>query len=232
MDKSEVEQILITVKSGLEEAFNLKIYKEGTLARRGSGGLPGVNISGMSFTGNSYYFDQLMQSVSQQILDENINHEEPIKTGSLEYLVAFYGVSSNNDHGERAAWTKSTGLRFFMDEGTSFRHNLLGFVDGLAIEAMKLTNSWYFDIVMVALENMKSGVLPERTLVDAPKDQEALRKEFQSYFEQSNKKDLPSYAAGKTYTNGSGHPHQLVFEINEQSVTYKFQVSAPGQPDS
>jgi hypothetical protein len=224
MDKNEVEQILITVKSGIEEALNIKIYKNGTLARRGSGGLPGVNISGMSFTENSDYFDQIMKNVSQQVLDENINHEEEIKTGSLEYLVAFYGATSNNDHGERAEWTKSTGLRFFMDEGTSFRHNLLGFVDGLAIEAMKLTNSWYFDVVMVALENMKSDALPEQTLVDAPKNEEDLQKDFQSYFEQVGKKDLAGYAQGKTYTDQSGTPHQLVFEINEQSLTYKFQL--------
>lgn len=224
MDKREVEQILITVKSGIEEALNIKIYKDGTLARRGSAGLPGVQISGMSFMENSAYFDQLMKSVSQQVLDENINHEEEIKTGSLEYLVAFYGVTGNNDHGERAEWTKSTGLRFFMDESTSYRHNLLGFVDGLAIEAMKLTNSWYFDVVMLALENMKSDALPERTLVDAPKSDEALQKDFQSYFEQSNKKDLPGYALGKTYTDQAGTPHELAFEINEQSLTYKFKM--------
>lgn len=222
MNKSEVEQILITVKSGADEALNIKIYKNGTIARRGSGGLPGVAISGMSMTGSSSYFDQLMQSVSQQILDENINHEEPIKTGSLEYLVAFYGLSNNDDNGERAEWTKSTGLRFFMDEGTSFRHNLLGFVDGFAIEAMKLTNPWYFDIVIMALDHMKSDALPEETLVDAPEADQEINKAFQSYFAQISKKDLPSFAKGKLYMDLSGITHQLAFEIGEQSVTYKF----------
>jgi hypothetical protein len=74
MDKSEVEYVLITVKSGAEEALNIKIYKNGILARRGSGGLPGVTVSGMSFTSNADYFDQIMKSVSQQILDQNVNH--------------------------------------------------------------------------------------------------------------------------------------------------------------
>jgi len=222
MNKSEVEQLLISVKSGTEEALNIKIYKNGTIARRGSGGLPGVGISGMSLTGNSSYFDQIMQSVSQQILDENINHEEEIKTGSLEYLVAFYGLSNNDDNGERAEWTKSTGLRFFMDEGTSFRHNLLGFVDGLAIEAMKLTNPWYFDIVIMALDNMKSDALPEQTLVDAPEADEDINKDFQSYFNQTSKKELPSFAKDKLYTDISGLSHRLEFEISETSVTYKF----------
>ena len=222
MNKSEVEQILISVKSGTETALNIKIYKNGTIARRGSGGLPGIGISGMSLTGNSSYFDQIMQSVSQQILDENINHEEEIKTGALEYLVAFYGLSNNDDNGERAEWTKSTGLRFFMDEGTSFRHNLLGFVDGLAIEAMKLTNPWYFDIVIMALDNMKSDALPEQTLVDAPEADEDINKDFQSYFTQTSKKELPSFAKDKLYTDISGLSHRLEFEISDASVTYKF----------
>jgi len=224
MDKSEVEYVLITVKSGTEEALNIKIYKNGILARRGCGGLPGVTISGMSFTNNSYYFDRLMQSVSQQILDENINHEEEIKTGSLEYVIAFYGQSANGDQGERAEWTKSTGLRFFMDEGTSFRHNLLGFADGFAIEAMKLTNSWYFDVVMLALENMRSDALPEQTLVNAAKTEEALNKDFQSYFEQISKKELPEFIKGKTYTDHHGKAHVMALEIEGQSISYKFTV--------
>ncbi|SEA40821.1 hypothetical protein [Pedobacter hartonius] len=224
MDKSEVEYVLITVKSGTEEALNIKIYKNGILARRGCGGLPGVSISGMSFTGSSQYFDQLMNSVSQQILDQNINHEEQIKTGSLEYLVAFYGISGNGDHGERAEWTRSTGLRFFMDEGTSYRHNLLGFADGFAIEAMKLTNAWYFDVVMLALENMRSDALPEQTLVNAPKTEAALNKDFQSYFEQISKKELPEFIKDKTYADQAGQPHFIELDIQGQSITYKFGV--------
>jgi len=224
MDKSEVEQLLIVVKSGTEEALNIKIYKNGIVARRGCGGVPGVNISGMSFTDGTSYFDKIMKSVPQQILDQHINHEEKIITGSLEYLVAFYGLSSNGDNGERAAWTKSTGLRFFMDERTSFRHNLLGFVDGLAIEAMKLTNSWYFDIVMLALENKKSVALPAQTIVNSAAD-EQLNKDFNNYFQQTNKKDLPAFAADKTYIDDSGRSFSLVFESEGTSVTYKFEMT-------
>lgn len=223
MDKSEVEYVLIKVTSGVEVALNIKIYKNGTLARSGSGGLPGIKVSGMSFTGNSFYFDQIMQSVSQQVLDENINHEEEIKTNSLEYLVAFYGQSNNDDQGERAEWTKSTGIRFFMDEGTSFRHNKLGFVDGFAIEAVKLTDSWYFDVMMVALEAMRSDALQVETLVGAPKTEALLNRDFQSYFEQINKKELPLLVEGKTYTNSAGAAHKIVLDITDQSINYRFE---------
>ena len=222
MNKSEVEHLLITVKSGAEEALSLKVYKNGIIARRGCGGLPGVRISGMSFTGNSSCFDQIMHSVSQQILDHPINHEEKIITGSLEYVAAFYGVSANGDLGERAEWTKSVALRFFMDEGTSFRHNLLGFVDGLAIEAMKATDPWYFDIVMMALDNRKSTALPEQTIAHAASSHEEQEKDFQCYFQQVNKKDLPGFAAGKIYVAEDGTSSTLAFEISGEAITYKF----------
>lgn len=222
MDKSEVEYVLISVKSGAEVALNIKVYKNGILARKGCGGLPGVSIAGMSFTESPYYFDQLMKSVSQQILDQDINHEEEIKTGALEYLVAFYGLSSNQDNGERAAWTKSTGLRFFMDEGTSFRHQLLGFVDGLAVEAMKLTDSWYFDIVMNGLDEMRSVALPEKTLVSAPRTEAGSALEFQHYFEQVSKKDLPSFSKDKIYLGPDGKKHVLELDIAGQTINYRF----------
>ncbi|MDO7743601.1 MAG: hypothetical protein MUP99_07505, partial [Pedobacter sp.] len=157
-----------------------------------------------------------------QILDGGINHEEKIISGSLEYVAAFYGVSKNGDHGERAEWTASTALRFFMDESTTFRHNLLGFVDGLAIEAMKLTDSWYFDIVMLALENRKSNELPEQTIVSATDKEEDLEKDFKSYFQQVNKKELPAFAKDKVYTDGEGNVSHLSFESDEASLTYKF----------
>jgi len=228
MDKSEVEQVLIMLKSGNEEAVHLKIYKNGILARTGSGGIPGITISGMSFMEDSSYFDKVMQSVSQQVLDQNVNHEEEIITGSLEYVVAFYGATSNGDHGERAAWTKSCGIRFYMDESTGLRHNLLGFVDGLTVEAIKLTNSWYFDIMMLALEKKQSTTLPVQTMVSIPKTEEGLNKDFQSYFEQTAKNDLPGFVKDKTYTDTEGGLYKITVEIGEESSTYTFVPVAAG----
>lgn len=222
MKKAEVELIVISIKSGSEEALHLKVYKDGTLARRGCGGLPGVKISGMSFTGGPAFFDQLMQHVSQQVLDQPVHHEEEIISKPLEYLVAFYGQSDNGEQGERASWTKSCGLRFFMDENTGFRHQLLGFTDGFAVEAVKLTDAWYFDIVMLALDNMRSSALPEQTLAMGQDDPEAKELDFRHYFEQAPKKGLPAFAAGKTYLSAAGLPHRLDFEISDAAITYKF----------
>lgn len=223
MNKADVELVVIIVKSGTEEALNLKIYKNGTLARRGCGGLPGVKISGMSLNAGPGFFLGVMGNVSQQVLDSPINYEEKITKTALEYQVSFYGQSSNGDQGERAEWTQSCTLRFLMDEGTGYRNQLLGFVDGLAIEAMKLTDSWYFDIVMLALETQRSNVLPEHTIVSSFSSEEMADEAFQAYFQQVNKKDLPLFMQDKIYVDADGLSYKLVLKMDDESLTYVFE---------
>ncbi|KEQ30539.1 hypothetical protein [Pedobacter antarcticus] len=223
MNKADVELVVITVKSGIEEALSLKVYKNGTLARRGSGGLPGVKISGMSLNAGPGFFLGVMNSVSQQVLDSPVNYEEEITKTALEYQVSFYGQSSNGDQGERAEWTQSVTLRFFMDEGTMYRNQLLGFVDGLAIEAMKLTDSWYFDLVMLALEGKRSSVLPEHTIVSNFKNEDEAEAAFQAYFQQVNKKQLPEFVKDKVFTDPQGLQYKLLLQMDDQSLTYTFE---------
>lgn len=223
MNKKDVELVVIIVKSGIEDALNLKIYKDGTLARRGCGGLPGVKISGLSLNAGPGFFLGIMGSVSQQVLDSPFNYEENITKTALEYQVSFYGQSSNGDSGERAEWTQSSTLRFLMNEDTSYRHQMLGFVDGLAIEAMKLTNSWYFDIVMLALEDKRSTALPEHTIVSQFGSEHSAEEAFQQYFKQVSKKDLPSFIDGKTFDDAEGIHYQMVLSMDEQSLTYVFE---------
>ncbi len=222
MNKIDIEQILIIVKSGQEEALNLKIYKNGLLCRRGCGGLPQINISGMSFTEKSEIFDKLMERVPQEVLEKPVNYQDETITSPLEYIVGFYGVSKNGDTGERAEWTKSTGIRFLLDNNTTFRHPLLGFVDGLAIEASKLTNSWYFDIIMMAVQKVKSNKLPEQTIITTPKTDNEINKDFENYINQTNKADLQLFANNKTYLDKSDIEHELIFTISGNSVRYDF----------
>ena len=55
-----------------------------------------------------------------------------------------------------------------LDNNTSFRHPLLGFLDGFAIKAAEVTNEWFFDVVMTAVYDLKPINL-ENTFVTVPK---------------------------------------------------------------
>ncbi len=221
MKKHEVEQILIIVKSGGEEALNLKIYKDGTLGRRGCGGLPPIPITGISFTETSEIFDKLMEKVPQKVLDEPINYQEPEIHAPLEYILAFFGVSKNGETGERAEWTKSTGIRFLLDNDSSFRHPLLEFLDGMALEALAATNSWYFDIIMMAVQKVKSNALPDQTIIAASKTENELNQDLNHYVQQTNPSDLQFFADNKVYADSTGLEYHILFDISDDSVRYE-----------
>src|SRR4051812_31005061 len=100
MKKEEVEEILILIKCGEQEALNMKIYKAGIITRGGCGGIPAIGISGWHDTGSSFLFDSLIKHIPQEVLDRPLMYEETDIKTPMEYLIAFYGVSSNGDHGE------------------------------------------------------------------------------------------------------------------------------------
>ena len=234
MTKEEVEQILIIVKSGQSEALNMKIYKNGIICRHGCGGLPQIGISGMSFTDSPETFDKLMEVVPQQILDNPINYQDEKINTPLEYIIAFYGVSSNGEAGEHAEWTKSTGIRLLIDTQTTFRHPVLSFSDTFSIDAMEKTNSLYFDVVINAVYKLKSTTLPQ-TILALPKTQKEIQNDFENYVNQmtysARKWDLTTLAKDKIYSDGN--ERQFLPNITKIENAYNFQfIPVDGQlPD-
>jgi hypothetical protein len=226
MNKDEVEEILIKVKLGQDEALNMKIYKNGTLCRQGCGGVPKVGIGAMSFTDNSEIFDKLMEKVPQEILDNSGNHEDEKINVPLEYIICFYGVSKNGDTGERAEWTKSAGYRFLLDSNTSFRHPIIGFIDSFAIEAADVTNSWYFDVIINAIYGFKSNILPGQTIITIPKTEQEKQTGFQNYVKQMNdsvrKWDIFSYGNNKTYKTKDGIELKPSFRKKGDNYSFRF----------
>ena len=226
MDKSEVEQILIRVKLGEEEVLNMKVYKNGIVCRQGCGGVPQVGIGGMSFTNDSTVFDKLLSYVSQEMLNNPIDYQEENIDETLEYLIAFYGVSKNDDNGEKAEWTKSTGVRFLLDSKTNFRHPMMAFIDNFSVEAADLTNPWYFDIIIQAMYGFVSNTFPHDTMVTVPNTLEKKQEGFRNYvgqIENSLRKwDIFSFANGKTYFTKEGIELKPTFSRQGDNINFHF----------
>jgi hypothetical protein len=208
MTKNEVELIIFKVSADNQDAINMKIYKDGTTCRYGVGGLPQLGISAMSCIPDAKYFTPLMELVPVEILEKPLNYEEPTPNGYLEYVIAFYGVSENGDTGERAKWTKSTGVRVRIDQQSSFDHPIMGLLDGLTMEAAQLTNGWYFDAMMQVVYNAKSSALPKETFLSSPKTGQEIETDFENYISQmlqsARKWDMGKYVENKTYeVNGA-----------------------------
>ncbi|NOQ73329.1 MAG: hypothetical protein GQ574_15090, partial [Crocinitomix sp.] len=108
MKKSEVELVIISAIVNGECAIKMKIYKNGTTCRFGVGGLPEIGLSLMSFVNDTRYFDPLMESITQEMLNTPLDYQEPTPNGYLEFAIVFFGESRNGDTGERADWAKVT----------------------------------------------------------------------------------------------------------------------------
>ena len=89
MKKEEVELIIIGMNVGEEQILNMKIYKDGTLCRRGCGGLPTFNISGMTTEGEKKYWDQLVLLLDDKIVEKPIGHQDEKITNPVDYFIAF-----------------------------------------------------------------------------------------------------------------------------------------------
>lgn len=203
MTKEEVELIIIKVTADGQEAINMKIYKNGTTCRHGAGGIPQLGISAMSFFNNSNFFDPLIAKVPEQILERPLNYEEETPNGYLEFVIAFYGVSKNGDTGEHADWTKSTGVRAKVDHQSSFRDPIMGFLDGLTLDAAEITNEWYFDVVMFAKYKMLSSIIPKETIFALPKTENVINSDFENYINMmqtsARKWSMTNFDKNKTY---------------------------------
>ncbi|SDH45098.1 hypothetical protein [Chitinophaga filiformis] len=203
MTKQEVELIIFKVSAEGQDAIHMKIYKNGTTCRYGVGGLPQLGISGMSFFNSSKFFDAIIAKVPDEVLESPSMYEEETPNGSLEYVIAFYGVSKNGDTGERAEWTKSTGIRLRLDRRTQFRHPMLSLADSLTMDATELTNEWYFDVVLNARYNVLSSTLPQETIITQPKTEAEIHQHFEWYINQmmtsSRKWSMANFGENKTY---------------------------------
>lgn len=225
MTKEEVELIIFKVTADGQEAISMKIYKNGTTCRHGAGGLPQLGISGMSFFNNSNFFQPLIEKIPEQLLQRPMNYEEETPNGYLEYVIAFYGVSKNGDTGERADWTKSTGIRVKLDQQSNFRDPIMGFLDGLTLDAAELTNEWYFDVVMLAKYKMKSSTMPNETILALPKTEQVIHNDYENYINMMltsvRKWKMNDFDKNKTYER-DGKLYTGIIHQDEQSFSINF----------
>lgn len=225
MTKAEVELIIFKVTADGQEAFNMKIYKNGTTCRHGVGGLPQLGISAMSFFNNSNFFDPLIEKVPEQLLEKPMNYEEETPNGYLEYVIAFYGVSDNGDTGERANWTKSTGIRAKLDQQSNFRDPIMGFLDGLTLDAAELTNEWYFDVAIFAEYKMQSSTIPKETIFALPKTEKEIHNDFENYINQMMTSargwSMSNFDKNKTYER-DGKTYTGIIQQDKQSFSINF----------
>lgn len=220
MKKEEVELIIIKVTADDQDVVNMKIYKDGTTCRSGVGGLPELGISGMSMMPNGDFFDKVIEYIPEDMMSEPRSLERETPNGSLEYVIAFYGVSKNGETGERADWEKATGIRIKIDQQEGFEHPLLQMIDAITVEATEITNEWYFDVVMKSRWDVLSSTLPKQTMIAQPNTPEQINEHYENYVHQmlgsARQWDTSQYVEGKTYEKDGLTLKGIVFQSEDR----------------
>ncbi len=204
MEIKEVELIVFSIKLNDDSLLYMKFYKTGTIIRQGVAAAPPVLSSGIGFNKDEKYFRTLMSLIPGNLLDRPLGHEDKIINDSVEYVIAFFAASDNGFTEEQAHWTKSTGVRFLLDSKSSTRNEVLGFVERFTMQAVALTNEWYFDIMMKGHFDMQSPLLTKNDIITLPKSEEEKERDYQNYIEQSVSKingnwNIQPFIDGKVY---------------------------------
>lgn len=224
MRKAEVGFIAFQLNVGGHEAVQLKIYRDGTLIRMGGGGLPPMVIGAVSYWPDNGFFDRIMEKLPPQLLLHDIDYAEAHVSQPLVYEMRLGGSSVNGLIGEQAQWAVHRLVRFRLDLHTQFRSPVLALVDSLLKDAIGLTNSWYFDALILAIFQRRSNRLPKQTLVAKPEEEMDLKPELANFLSQilhsQRRWNFMAFPEGKVYTDEEGKQHRLVFNIAEGNFSY------------
>lgn len=225
MRRADIGLITFHMRVGTQQVIQLKIYRDGTIIRMGGGGMPPIPIGGVSYWPGNGIFEKLMEKLPPQLLVNDIAYEEPIHSQSVVYELKLGGSLINGMIGDQGTWAEMRTLRFQLDVDTKFRSPVLVLLDNMMKDAIGHTNSWYFDVLMLAIFQRRSNRLPRQTLVTKP-DEEDLTHELGNFLSQMlhnpRKWNFMVFPEGKTYTDDEGKTHRLLFKIDEGKFSYQW----------
>jgi hypothetical protein len=235
MRKAEVGFVSFLMKLGGHEAIQIKIYRDGTLIRIGAGGLPPLALGAVSYWPDNGFFERIMEKIPPHLLQNNIDYVEENIGQMLVYEMRLGGSSLNGMIGEQAVWADHLHIRFTLDLNTKFRSPVLAFLDSLVKDATGLTNSWYFDALILGIFERRSNRLPRQTFIAKPEGEMDLKPELGNFLSQMlhspRKWNFMVFPEGKTYLDEEGKAHRLIFRIEGGKFSYVW-VEANASPTS
>ena len=226
MTRNEVELLLLRVVIRGEEALVIKLYKDGTVVRSGAGGVPAVGVGAVGEQRDRTWWNEVLSSLPDDVFNMNMAQEAPNAKDPFSYTLAMFGESKNGQTGEHAQWARSQGIHVASDLNAQQHPPLIPWLDRLSVHFTSLTNSWYFDVVMLACMGMRSNQFLPAILTSPPTDQgkDAAFSQFLTQFLQGpSRNELSKLPEGKIYTRVSdGATFRMELKNEGFQVNYYF----------
>ena len=92
MKKGEVDLIMLRVGTTEGDSMRMKIFRDGTITRRGAGGLPPVTIEATSYKWKPEVFAKLIDDLEPLITDDPKECKEETPNEAVRYSVSFFGA--------------------------------------------------------------------------------------------------------------------------------------------
>lgn len=231
MTRDEVGMILFRIDIRGEEAFLVKLYRDGTIIRNGAGGVPAVGVGYMMTQAGAHTWAEVMGSLPDDIFNMNMAHRAEGIRDPFSYTIVFYGQSRNGQTGEYADWARSQGVRVESDLNAREHHPMLPWLDRFSVQLTLLTNSTYFDAVVLSQFGCRSDQLKGIMISSPPSEQarEESWRQFLTQFTQSPHRGLlPKLPEGKIYTRESdGATFRMELKQEGNSINYYFHPAVP-----
>lgn len=136
MTKSDIHEIRIDVELDGENALSMMLCRDGTVARRGSGGIPAVPTVVLG-RGDGHWFADLVDGLDERVLTCGGVFDLPDKRGTpVSYTVVFLG-------GDTTDRRVLCGFRFLTGSEANASTSLLPYFDAFAQKTVRLTERWY-----------------------------------------------------------------------------------------
>ena len=140
MKKDDIDEIRIDVTAEEQLALSVRLLRDGTLGRRGSGAVPAEGPAVFGIT-DGRCFTELMELVDERFFEFAGAYDHPEKHGApITYTVVFRGPKP--DEGE-----ERQSVAFRVSVGTEHEevHPVVRYLDTLSTAVIALTEEWYQD---------------------------------------------------------------------------------------
>jgi len=174
MDKIAVEIIELKIIKKRQPVLWIRIGRNGKVFRQGVGSLASMKVQVQAQYGHNIWFHSLIKDLPENLFAQPIVPRTISAESQVEYTLKFYGATDD---------IPRAGVHIDWNPHSTVVHPLQIFVDDVKEQMLSLTDTMYFDGVLLATLGYKSNLLPLETNVTGLESTAEKEHELEQYMQ-------------------------------------------------